>query len=518
MASVRAPAASTVLSIDPATLPELLHVRARELGDARFVRDSEIEWSYAEFAQRVSEIAAGLRALGVRQGEVVSIILPNCPEYLEAWWGILWIGGVFNPVNPNFTGREMAQILGDSGAVVVVCTPEIADALEPHRAEVPALRHVIAVGARPDDLLADLRGSEALPEPAPVEPGDLASLVYTSGTTGKPKGAMLSHANYLADARMFAELLPLSRGDVMGMVLPLFHVNAQFVTTILPMLIGAQVAMWDRFSASRFWAKVAEFGPVTFASVPTMLAALLHAPGADEAETNTVRFVVCGAAPLSPGLFRRFEEKFGLAILEGYGLTEGVCTSTLNPFWGPRKIGSIGRAVRGQQVALLDDAGNEVPDGEIGEVCLRGPNVMMGYFNNPEATAETLRGGWLHTGDLAYVDEDGYYFLVDRKKDMIIRGGENIYPREIEDVLLEHSGVKAAAVIGRPDEVRGEEVHAIVVLDDALDVTVIEEHCQKRLAAYKVPSSWEVVAELPKTATGKIDKKELRARLTTNAR
>jgi acyl-CoA synthetase (AMP-forming)/AMP-acid ligase II len=301
------------------------------------------------------------------------------------------------------------------------------------------------------------------------------------------------------------------------MVLPLFHVNAQFVTTMLPMLIGAQVAMWDRFSASQFWERVAEFEPVTFSAVPTMLAALLHAPGADEAETNTLRFVICGAAPLSPGLFRRFEEKFGVAILEGYGLTEGACTSTLNPFWGPRKIGSIGRAVRGQEIAVLGDDGHEVAGREIGEICLRGPNIMLGYFRNEEATAESLRGGWFHTGDVGFVDEDGYFFLVDRKKDMIIRSGENIYPREVEDALLEHPGVRAAAVVGRPDEVRGEEVHAVVVLDEAVAVTDVEAHCRERLAPFKVPSSWDVVEELPKTATGKIDKKVLREQFAAGA-
>jgi long-chain acyl-CoA synthetase len=508
---------SAALSIHAETLTELLRVRAGELGNATFVRSAEVEWSYEEFARRVSEIAAGLQAVGVEPGDVVAIILPNCPEYLEAWWGVLWAGGVFNPVNPAFTGREAAQILADSGASVVICRPEFAEALERHRAELPALRRVLTVVPRPDDPLGPLRGDGSLPEPVAVEPDALAHLVYTSGTTGKPKGAMLSHANYIADIRMFAELLPLARGDVLGMVLPLFHVNAQLVTTMLPMLIGAQAAMWDRFSATEFWTKVVEFEPVTFSSVPTMLAALLNAPGADEAETNTLRFVICGAAPLSPSLFRRFEEKFGVAILEGYGLTEGACTSTLNPFWGPRKIGSIGPAIRGQDVAVLDADDREVTPGERGELCLRGPNIMMGYLGNPEATAEALRGGWLHTGDVGYVDEDGYYFLVDRKKDMIIRGGENVYPREIEDVLLEHSGVQAAAVVGRVDEIRGEEVHAVLVLADDVDLAEVEQHCRERLAPFKVPSSWDVVEDLPKTATGKIDKKVLRERLTAGS-
>jgi acyl-CoA synthetase (AMP-forming)/AMP-acid ligase II len=297
------------------------------------------------------------------------------------------------------------------------------------------------------------------------------------------------------------------------MVLPLFHVNAQMVTTMMPMLLGAQVAMWERFSASTFWETVARFEPVTFSSVPTMLAALLHAPGADDAETNTLRFVICGAAPLSPALFRRFEEKFGVAILEGYGLTEGTCTSTLNPFYGPRKIGSIGLPTRNQDVEVRLEDGTPAPPGVAGDVCVRGPNVMQGYFNRPDATAEALRDGWLHTGDVGYRDEDGFFFLVDRKKDMIIRGGENIYPREIEDALVEHPGVQAAAVVGRPAEVRGEEVHAVVVMAPGTDLEDVERHARERLAKFKVPTTWEVVDELPKTSTGKIDKKPLRARI-----
>jgi long-chain acyl-CoA synthetase len=373
----------------------------------------------------------------------------------------------------------------------------------------------VTVDLADSDPLAALRGAGTVPPDEATAPADLAAFVYTSGTTGRPKGAMLTHANFLADAWMLAELLPVGRGDVLGMVLPLFHVNAQVVTTIVPLLIGGQIAMWERFSASSFWATVAEFEPVTFSAVPTMLAALLHAPGAKAAETNTLRFVICGAAPLSPALFRRFEEKFGLAILEGYGLTEGTCCSTLNPFLGPRKIGSIGIPTRGQEVVILDERGRVAPVGERGEVCVRGPNVMLGYYNRADATAETLRDGWLHTGDIGYRDSDGFLFLVDRKKDMIIRGGENIYPREIEDALLEHPNVRGAAVLGRPDEVRGEEVHAVLVLDPGTELAEVEAHCRGRLAAFKVPSTWQVVNELPKTSTGKIDKKPLREQLVS---
>jgi long-chain acyl-CoA synthetase len=504
-----------VLRTDVQTLPDLLRIRAQELGDERFVRDAREAWSYAEFAHRVTEVAAGLRAAGVQKGDKVGVILPNSPHYLEVWWAILWLGATFNPVNPALTAREAAGILADSEAVAVIATAEAAAGLEAHRDDLPALRELIV--APDEDAAQPLRGHGTIEEPEPIDGDQIAAFVYTSGTTGRPKGAMLTHANLLANAWQLGEPLPVGRRDVMGMVLPLFHVNAQVVTTVIPLFLGAQVAMWDKFSASQFWAEVARFEPVTFSSVPTMLAALLHAPGADEAETNTLRFVICGAAPLSPALFRRFEEKFGLKIMEGYGLTEGTCCSTINPFYGPRKIGSIGLPTRGQQVVILDDSGAEPPPNTRGEVCVRGPNVMQGYYQRPDANAETLRDGWLHTGDVGYRDEDGFFFLVDRKKDMIIRGGENIYPREIEDVLQEHAGVKEAAVIGRPDEVRGEEVHAVVAVQSGTETAELEAHCRARLAAFKVPTSWEIVAELPKTSTGKIDKKPLRARMASAA-
>ncbi len=505
----------TALRTDFESLPELLAARAGEIGGERFVRDAQQAWTYGEFHERVMEVAAGLGELGVEQGDVVGVVLPNSPHYLEVWWAILWLGAIFNPVNPALTAREAVGILADSEAKVVVATPEVAAGLEAHRDELPNLRELVAAAGA--DPAAPLRGRGSVGEHAGIAAGDLASFVYTSGTTGKPKGAMLGHGNFLANAWQLGEPLPISRGDVMGMVLPLFHVNAQVVTTVLPLVLGAQVAMWERFSASQFWAEVARFEPVTFSSVPTMLAALLHAPGADEAESNTLRFVICGAAPLSPALFRRFEEKFGLKIMEGYGLTEGTCCTTINPFTGPRKIGSIGLPTRAQEVVIMDENGNVVADGTRGEVCFRGPNMMHGYYHRPDATAETLVDGWLHTGDVGYRDEDGYFYLVDRTKDMIIRGGENIYPREIEDVLLEHESVKEAAVVGRPDEVRGEEVHAVVALTAGEDVAALEAHCRERLAPFKVPTSWEVVAELPKTSTGKIDKKPLREKLAAAA-
>src|SRR5215210_1185221 len=251
---------TAVLSTDVPTLPAMLQTRAHELGDATFLRNKDVTWSYGEFARRVAEVAGGLRGLGVGGGDVVGIVLPNGPEYLEAWWAVLWLGGVFNPVNPALTGREAVGILSDSGASVVICEADTAAALEAQRAELPALREITLVDRAAADPLARLR-TDPVAEPAAIGWDDLCSLVYTSGTTGRPKGAMLTHGNFIANIRMLGELIPVGRGDIMGMVLPLFHVNAQMVTTMTPMLLGAQVAMWERFSARTFWETVARFEP-----------------------------------------------------------------------------------------------------------------------------------------------------------------------------------------------------------------------------------------------------------------
>jgi acyl-CoA synthetase (AMP-forming)/AMP-acid ligase II len=347
--------------------------------------------------------------------------------------------------------------------------------------------------------------------PGHLRSGDLAQVLYTSGTTGKPKGAMLTHGNILANAAMGAELLPLVAGERVGMILPLFHVNAQVVTCVIPMMIGCQIVMWERFSASTFWQTVAELEPVAVSAVPTILAAVLHTADAPAGPTS-LRYVSCGAAPLSRELLEAFERRFDIRILEGYGLTEGTCISSVNPCYGVRKPGSIGLPVRGQQMKIVAPDGSAVEDGERGEIVVKGPNVMAGYLHNPEATAVAIRDGWLHTGDVGYVDSDGYFFIVDRSKDMIIRGGENIYPREIEEVLYAHGGVLECAVIGIPDKVRGEEVLAVVAPRPGaeLDGDELRAFAAERLAAFKVPRRVEVREALPKNATGKILKQPLR--------
>ncbi len=495
------------------TVPDLLRVQADRIPDQPFIRWRGRSVSYSEFDARTGALAAGLADLGVAPGDVVSVMLPNCLEFLEAWWAILKVGAVFGPINPAFTAPEAAYVVGHSQAVAIVTDGNGAATLDGARGapELAQLRHVISVEAGGDLALESLAGRGGEAPTNGRTPDDLATLMYTSGTTGKPKGAMLTHGNVLANAAMAAELLPLVAGERVGMMLPLFHVNAQIVTSVVPMMIGCEVAVWERFSASKFWPTVAELEPVAISAVPTILAAVLHTADAPTGPTS-LRYIICGAAPLSRELLEAFEERFDIRILEGYGLTESTCVSSLNPYYGVRKPGSIGLPVRGQRMKIVTSDGSPVDEGELGEIVVHGPNVMAGYLHNEEATAATIRDGWLHTGDVGYVDSDGYFFIVDRAKDMIIRGGENIYPREIEEVLYTHAGVLECAVIGVPDEVRGEEVVAVVAPKPGAELNgdQLKTYAAERLAAFKVPRRFEIRAELPKTPTGKISKPPLR--------
>ena len=495
------------------SVPELLRAQASRIPDQPFVHWQGQSVSYGEFDTRTDALAAGLADLGVKPGDVVSVMLPNCLEFLEAWWAILKAGGVFGPVNPAFTAPEAAYVLGHSQAVAVVTDARGAGTLVDVRrtAELGGLRQVISVEDGGDLTLESLAGRDGVVPTNRRGGVDLATLMYTSGTTGKPKGAMLTHDNLLANAAMGAELLPLVEGERVGMILPLFHVNAQIVTCVVPMMIGCEVAMWERFSASTFWQTVAELEPVAVSAVPTILAAVLHTANAPTGPTS-LRYIICGAAPLSRELLEAFESHFDIRILEGYGLTESTCVSSLNPYYGVRKPGSIGLPMRGQQMKIAAPDGSPVEDGDLGEIVVKGPNVMAGYLHNPDATAKTIQEGWLHTGDVGYMDPDGYFFIVDRAKDMIIRGGENIYPREIEEVLYTHPGVLECAVIGVPHEVRGEEVLAVLAPKPGaeLDEEELKAWAGERLAAFKVPRRFEIRAELPKTTTGKISKPPLR--------
>jgi acyl-CoA synthetase (AMP-forming)/AMP-acid ligase II len=358
---------------------------------------------------------------------------------------------------------------------------------------------------------ADTSGGDA--PTVSVSDSDLALLIYTSGTTGNPKGVMLTHANLDAMTASFIEWFAMTPEDHSLLVLPLFHANGIVLGTLSVLRAGGQVTITGRFSRDRFFADVERFRPTYFSAVPAIYALLSALPREVRPDTSSLRFAVCGAAPMPAELIGRFERRFGVTIVEGYGLSETTTASTINPLHGVRKPGTVGLALPGQRVAVVDDAGAQLPLGAVGEIVISGPVVMAGYLGRPEATAETIVDGWLHTGDLGRFDEDGYLQIVDRLKDMIIRGGENVYPKEIENALYLHEGVLEAAVVGRRDDVLGEVPVAFVALrpdaeasaDDLLAV------CAAHLASFKRPEAVRFLDELPKNAVGKIDKRRLRA-------
>jgi long-chain acyl-CoA synthetase len=505
----------------PATLVDLLewHLDDRAEEPAVLWEDETI--SLAALNEAANRVAHALQSLGVGAGEPVSVFSPNCPELYYAWFGIAKAGAVFNPINALFKAEEAAYVVNHAGSRLLIAHPTLLAAVDEMRPSLGAVEHLIVLGEGPSPTLAELMAAAPSGDP-PAErpsPEDLAAIVYTSGTTGRPKGAMLTHGNYAWDTAAACDALPVLPGDRLGLILPLFHVNAQ-VTTLVQLYVGGSIALFPRFSPTDFWQRVERYQPTTFSAVPTILAMLLSAPGAGSHDTSSLRYVICGAAALSAELAHRFEQTSGLKILEGYGLTEGTCVSSVNSFWLPRKIGSIGLPLRGQRMRVVDCDLRQLPAGEIGEIVLSGANVMQGYYRDPEATARTIVDGWLRTGDAGYMDDEGYFFIVDRIKDMIIRGGENVYPREVEEVLYAHPAVAEAAVVGEPDPLWGETVKAMVTLREGVRAAPneISAFCRERLADFKVPSGVEILAQpMPKTATGKIDKKALRAGASVSA-
>jgi len=407
------------------------------------------------------------------------------------------LGATVTPVNPSLTDAEVVRQLHGSGARLVV----VEDG-----ATAPGGVTTLAVG----DLRTEPDGVEQPPYPAS---SGLALLIYTSGTTGIPKGVMLDHANIEAMADMGRLALQIGQADRCLLIVPLFHVNGIVVSVLMPLLAGGSVIIADKFDPQTFFDTVEHERPTFFSAVPTIFAMLaaLHADVAPD--TSSVRFAVCGAAPAPQELLTRFEARYRFPLIEGYGLSEGTCASTINPVAGPRRAGTVGIAVPGQQIRIIDETGAEMATGVDGEVVIAGPNVMRGYFGRPDETARVIIDGWLHTGDIGHLDADGYLTLVGRSKDMIIRGGENIYPKEIEDVLAGDPAVLEAAVIGVPDEKWGEVVAAYVQPRPGLtvDPEALQALCARNLAGYKRPTSITVVHGIPKNAVGKSDKAPLRA-------
>ncbi len=490
-------------------LASILTETAAEHGDRTAFKLDDAELTYHQLDCAASRIANLLEDKGLAPGDRVGLMLPNVPYFPSIYYGILRAGGVVVPMNVLLKERETGYYLSDSGAKLVFAWGDFAEAAEAGAAEAGA--ETILVKPGEFEQLVGAHSEEF--ENVERDDGDTAVILYTSGTTGKPKGAELTHANLRRNCEMTSTTLgEFTHEDVLLGALPLFHSFGQTCTMNGAVANGATVTMIPRFDPDKALEIIERDQVTVFQGVPTMYNAMLHADAADEADASTLRLCMSGGAAIPVELIRSFEDKFGCPILEGYGLSETSPVASFNHPHKERKAGSIGTPIEGVEMQIWDDEGSELPQGEVGEIVIRGHNVMKGYWDRPEATGESITGeGWFHSGDMARVDEDGYFFIVDRKKDLIIRGGYNIYPREVEEVLYEHPAVQEAAVVGVPDDSLGEEVGAAVVVKqgESLDAQEVKSYVKDQVAAYKYPRRVWFVDELPKGPTGKILKREI---------
>ncbi|WP_411088895.1 class I adenylate-forming enzyme family protein [Streptomyces sp. 061-3] len=461
------------------------------------VSDGRQSLTNAKLLQRVRAAARHLQDLGIEPGDVVALKLTNRVEFVLLLFASWRIGATVTPVNPKLTEVEVARQLKDSSARLVVVE-------DGTTAEGGITTLAVA------DVYEETAGGDPRPQSHPSAP---ALLIYTSGTTGVPKGVVLDHANIDAMTDMIRKALELGPTDRSLLILPLFHVNGTVVSVLTPLLAGASVVIADRFDPHTFFDAIERERPTFFSAVPTIYNMLAALPDAVRPDTSSVRYGICGSAPAPAELLTRFEARYGFPLIEGYGLSETSCACTINPLAGPRRAGTVGLPFPGQEIRIADASGTELAPGEAGQVLVRGANVMRGYLGRPDETARTVVDGWLHTGDIGRLDAEGYLTLVGRSKDMIIRGGENIYPKEIEDVLAGDESVLEVAVIGVPDEKWGEVVVAYVQPRPGLtvDTAALEALCARSLSGYKRPTAFFVVEEIPKNAVGKIDKISVRA-------
>src|SRR6266508_1946205 len=472
------------------------------------IRLDETILTYADLDSGSAQAAGLLRERGVRPGDRVAIMLPNIPEFAVVYYAVLRAGAVVVPMNPLLKQREVAYYLSDSEARLLFAWHGCADEAGAG-AERADTGHIIVDASFIDTL------AEATPAAEVVDRdgSDTAVLLYTSGTTGQPKGAELTHANLMTNVDiMVTDLCRVRSHDVIFGGLPLFHSFGQTCGLNTAVSAGACLTLVARFSPEKVLEVLQRDRVTVFEGVPTMYVSLLAHEHRNRYDVSALRVCVSGGAALPVEVLRGFEEAFGCVILEGYGLSETSPVASFNHPDSERKPGSIGTPIRGVAMRVLDEQGIDVPLGEVGEIAIRGHNVMKGYWRRADATAEVIRDGWFRTGDLARVDEDGYFFIVDRKKDLIIRGGFNVYPREIEEVLYEHPAVAEAAVVGVPDASLGEEVGAAVVLKPGAVATAedIQDYVKRQVAAYKYPRHVWILDALPKTPTGKILKREIR--------
>ncbi len=487
------------------------------------------EITYRELNEKIKLTAAALESLGVKKGDRVALMLPNCPQYVYAFYACMQLGAVVVQVNPLYTPDELEYILNDSGAEVFIGADAVFASFHAVRKKVP-VKHVIVSRLLWNEVEGNnisfdimLQQHEPLQEEADIDPKeDLAVFQYTGGTTGFPKAAMLTHYNLTCNVIQTKEWLSgwvdekFKDGikQYYGVsILPFFHSYGMTCAMNTGLTLPAGQILLPRFDIEAMLDLIKKYQPLLLPAVPTVYIAIANHQNIEHYKVDAIEICNCGAAPMPLEAMARFEERTGSKILEGYGLSEASPVTHCNPLMGERKPGSIGIPYPGTECKLVDiETGeNEVPAGEAGELIVKGPQVMKGYWNRPDDTAETLRDGWLYTGDIAQMDEEGFFFLVDRKKDLVISGGFNIYPREIDEVLFEHPKIAEAVSVGLPDDYYGEIIKAYVVLHEEETATEEEiiEYCKEKLAKFKVPRIVEFRDELPKSAIGKVLRRSL---------
>ena len=485
--------------------------RAKRSPNRRALTFEGTTWTYRDLMDRIDGLAAALRAGGVCHGDRVGFLGLNQPAFLETLFAAARLGAIFVPLNFRLTGPELSFILNDAGVHTLVVDEPHRPIVESIKDELPVRRYIDAESLPRAEAPAGSLGGE------PIDPDEIACIMYTSGTTGRPKGAMLTHGNFWWNNANAMHLFDVLEDDVTLVVAPLFHIGGLNVTTLITWQKGGEVVLHRTFDPAACLADIPKYGVTTMFGVPAMFLFMSQLPGFEAADLTSVRSLICGGAPVPEPLIKVWNGR-GIPINQGYGLTETAPSVTfLTPEFGLAKLGSAGRTPLFTEVRLVDGSTGEVVTEPLarGEVCVKGPNVMKGYWNRPDATAAAIDAeGWFHTGDVGYLDEDGFLFIADRVKDMVITGGENVYPAEVESVLYEHPAVAEVAVIGLPDDRWGEAVVAVAALkpDQTVTLDELRDFAGQNLARFKLPSRLEIVDVLPRNPAGKVLKFELRDR------
>jgi long-chain acyl-CoA synthetase len=508
------------MNIEFATLPDLLKQRVKEQPDHTAILFNGKTTTFSEFDALSDQAAVFLQKQGIQKGDRVGLYCINSDIFAIAYFGIVKAGGVVVPLNLLLTPPELTYILEDSGARALLYFEAFEEAVIGMKPKLPDLSFTLRIGQNPADKgsadfsVADLMAAEeALVSPHLVPEEDLVVLIYTSGTTGKPKGAMLTHKNLSANTFSIKEAMQIRPGeDILLLALPMFHAFAATVGMLFPLLHGCTIVPLSRFDPQQVLDTAAATQSTLFFGVPSMFSVLLRMPDREAEKFNSIRFAISGGAAMPVEVMKKFEEKFGKVIYEGDGPTECSPVTCVNPIGGIRKPGSVGLEVPNVNMKILDEKAKELPVGQIGEICVQGPNVMKGYWNAPVKTRESFFGDWFRTGDLGYMDEDRYFFIVDRKKDMIIVNGMNVYPRVVEEVLYKHPAIAEAAVVGEPSGLHGEVPVAYVAKKEGLETDQVElrTFCREQLGRHQIPKRFHFMDSLPKNAAGKILKRELR--------